>query len=114
MQTVIFVPSLTLRNDRYRSFCLCLNLLAEDVLERDGVGRELGDALTELLDRHLLLVEVEAEVGLAVDVRLLLEVKRSGSRSVELLGDGCGGVVEILKEIGLAQSLALRFMVQFI
>lgn len=47
---------------------LSLNLLAQDVLERVGISSELGDTLTELLDCHLVLVEVEAEFALAVDV----------------------------------------------
>jgi hypothetical protein len=68
-----------LTNDRYRSRPhLCLNLLAKDVLERHGVGCKLGNTLAELLNGHLVLVEVEAEVGLVVNVRLLLEVERAG------------------------------------
>jgi hypothetical protein len=53
---------------------LCLDLLTQDVLERDGVG-EFRDALAELLDGHLVLVEVKAEVGLVVDVALLLNIE---------------------------------------
>lgn len=49
-------------------------LLLEDVLEGHSIGGELADTFAELLDGHLVLVEVEAEVGLVVDVGLLLEV----------------------------------------
>lgn len=45
-----------------------LDLLLEDVLERLGISSKLGDALAQLLDGHLLLVEVEAEERLVVDV----------------------------------------------
>jgi hypothetical protein len=47
----------------------------EGVLEGDGIGGEFGDTLTELLDGHLVLVEVEAEEGLVIDVGLLLKVE---------------------------------------
>ena len=57
---------------------LCLNLLAQNVLQRHSVSSEFGDTLAQLLDSHLLLVEVKAEVGLAVDIRLLLDVERLG------------------------------------
>lgn len=76
-------------------------LLLEDTLEGNGVSSELADTLTELLDGHLVLVEVEAEEGLIVDVGLLLEVQSSGLLSVELLGDGLLGVEEVLKQVGL-------------
>lgn len=80
---------------------LCLDLLLQDVLEGDGVSGELGDTLTELLDGHGLLVEVEAEESLVVDVGLLGDVEAGGVGGVELLGDGGGGVVEVLEEVGL-------------
>ena len=66
---------------------LCLDLLAQDVLESDGVSSKLGDALTELLDGHLVLVEVEAELSLVVDVGLLLKVELASILGDELLGD---------------------------
>lgn len=78
-----------------------LKLGLDDVLEGDGVSRELADALTELLDGHLVLVEVEAEAGLAVDVALLLEVEGAGAGGVELLGNRGIGVQEVLEEVGL-------------
>ena len=76
-------------------------LLLDDVLESDGISSELADTLAELLDGHLILVEVEAESRLIVDVGLLLEVKRSGLGGIELLGDGLAGVEEFLKKVGL-------------
>lgn len=79
---------------------LCLELLLQDVLERHRVRRELGDAFSELLHGHLLLVEEEAEVSLIVDVRLLLNVQRAGLRCVELLGHCVLGVEQILEQVG--------------
>jgi hypothetical protein len=83
---------------------LSLNLLAQDVLERDSVRRELGDTLAELLNRHLVLVEVETEVSLVVNVRLLLQVERVSLGSIELLGDCILGVIELLEQVGLKMS----------
>lgn len=80
---------------------LLLDLGLDDILEGDGISGELGDTLSELLNSHLVLVEVEAESGLVVDVSLLLKVEGSGAGSVELLGDGSVGVEELLKEVGL-------------
>lgn len=97
---------------RYRNNLRLLNLLLENVLEGNGVSRELGDTLAELLDGHLLLVEVEAEGGLVVDVGLLLDVEAGSVGSIELLGDGLLGVVEILKKVGL-RSVSIRFFRQF-
>ena len=76
---------------------LCLDLLAEDVLERHGVGGEFGDTLAQLLDGHLVLVEVEAEVGLVINVRLLRDVKRAGVGCIQLLGDRVLRVEELLE-----------------
>lgn len=76
-------------------------LALEGSLEGVGVGGELADTLAQLLDGHLVLVEVEAEGGLVVDVGLLLDVEGGGGGSVELLGDGLGGVEEILEKGGL-------------
>jgi hypothetical protein len=53
---------------------LCAKLGRKDVLEGDGIGGKFGNTLAQLLDRHLVLVEVEAEQRLVVDVRLLLDV----------------------------------------
>ena len=84
-----------------RSTSRLLDLLPKDVLQRHGIGSELGDTLTQLLDRHLVLVEVEAEESLVVEVVALLKVQRGSLRCVELLGDGFLGVVELLKQFGL-------------
>lgn len=77
---------------------LRLDLLLQQILQRHRVGRELGDALAQLLNRHLLLVEVEAERGLVVDVRALGDVQLGRALRVELLGDRRLGVVELLEE----------------
>lgn len=79
----------------------CLDLGLEDVLQRHGVGRELGDPLAQLLHAHGVLVEVEAEVGLVVDVRFLLDVEGGGAGGVELLGNRGGGAHHLLEEVGL-------------
>lgn len=76
-------------------------LLLDDVLKGDSIGGELADTLTQLLDGHLLLVEVEAEERLVADVRLLLDVERRGGGGVELLGDGVVRVDELLQQVGL-------------
>jgi hypothetical protein len=90
------------QDDRYRTNTLrLLDLLTEDVLEGDSIGSEFRDTLAELLGSHLVLVEVEAEGGLVVDVALLLNVKRVGLGSIELLGNGLCGVVQLLEKVGL-------------
>lgn len=90
------------QNDRYRTAALrLLDLLTEDVLEGNSIGGEFRDTLAELLGSHLVLVEVEAEGSLVVDVALLLDVKRVGLGSIELLGNGLCGVVQLLEEVGL-------------
>jgi hypothetical protein len=76
---------------------LCLDLLAQNVLEGNGISREFRDALAKLLDGHLVLVEEEAELGLVVDVGLLLEVKVVGIGGIELLGNVVLRVVKLLK-----------------
>ena len=90
------------QKNRYRTTALrLLDLLTEDVLEGNSIGSEFRDTLAELLGGHLVLVEVEAEGGLVVDVALLLNVKRVGLGGIELLGNGLGGVVQLLEEVGL-------------
>jgi hypothetical protein len=90
-------------------FILSLNLLAEDVLEGNGISREFRDALAELLDGHLVLVEVESELGLVVDVGLLLEVEVGGVAGVEFLGNRVLRVVELLEQVGLNKTLVYAF-----
>ena len=93
---------------------LSLDLLSEDVLECVGISSELGDTLAQLLDGHLLLVEVEAEVALAVDVCLLLNIERVSLGSIELLGHAVLGVVQLLEKVGLLQSVqSLGFSIQW-
>jgi hypothetical protein len=75
-------------------------LFLEDALESDSISSELADTLSELLNSHLVLVEVEAEESLVLDVRLLLDVERRGLRSIELLRDRLGGVEEVLEQVG--------------
>lgn len=56
----------------------------------------------KLVEGHLVLKESPAELGLVVDEGDLLELLSagSGSLSIELLGDGRGVVLELLKERG--------------
>lgn len=77
------------------------DLLLEDILKGDSVGSKLADTLAQLLDGHLLLVEVEAEQRLVANVRLLGDVEGRGVGGVELLGHAVVGVEELLKEVGL-------------
>jgi hypothetical protein len=74
-------------------------LFLEDALESDSISSELADTLSELLNSHLVLVEVEAEESLVFDVRLLLDVQRRGLRSIKLLGDRLRGVEEVLEQV---------------
>lgn len=93
-QNILFVFLLLFPN-------LLGELLFDDLLEGDSISSELADTFPELLDRHLVLVEVEAECGLVVDVGLLLQVERGSGGSVELLGYCRAGVVELLEEVRL-------------
>lgn len=100
------------KSNQKSQFCLLAaylrgQLLLEDVLEGDGIGSKLADTLAQLLDGHLVLVEVESEEGLVVDVGLLLEVQGRGAGSVQLLGDGLVGVEELLKKVGLKKRVML-------
>jgi hypothetical protein len=88
-------------------FHLSGELALEERLEGLGVGSELGDTITELLDGHLVLVEVEAEESLVVDVRLLLDVETGGLGGIELLGDVVVGVEEVLKQVGLSKGVSV-------
>lgn len=80
---------------------LCLNLGLEDILQRNSIGSKLADSLTQLLNSHLVLVEVESEVRLVVDIGLLFDVEGLGVGSVELLGNGVGGTLQLFKKVGL-------------
>lgn len=78
-----------------------LNLLTENVLEGDGVGSKLADALAELVHGHGLLVKVEAESRLIVKVRLLLNVERRSVLGIKLLRHLVGAVVQRLEKVWL-------------
>lgn len=80
---------------------LCGDLLPDDVLQGNGISGELADTLAQLLDSHPVLVEVEAEERLVLDVRLLLDVEGGSLARVKLLGDGLGGVEELVQQLGL-------------
>ncbi len=73
---------------------LCvLNLRPQDAFERDCVSGELRDPFPQLLDRHLVFVEVEAVQRLVVEVVALGDVEGLGVLGVELLRYFLGGVV---------------------
>lgn len=80
---------------------LVLELGLEDLLQGLGVSSELADTLAQLLDGHLVLVEVEAECRLVVEVALLLDLEVVGVVSLELPWHGLGGVLELLEQVGL-------------
>lgn len=80
---------------------LRLDLLLQQLLQGDGVRRELGDALAQLLHRHLVLVEVEAEERLVVQVAALGDVQRRRARRVQLLGHRRRRVVQFLQQARL-------------
>lgn len=90
---------------------LSLDLLLQQLLQGDGVSRELGDTLTQLLDRHLVLVEVEAEERLVVQVAALGDVQVGSTSRVKLLGDRVLGVVQLLQEVGLEVSVSLPIQI---
>ena len=80
---------------------LTLNLLPQYPFERDRIRREVGDALTQLVDGHGVLVEVEAEERLVREVGLLLDVKALRVACIELFRHVGGGVEEIFEKFGL-------------
>jgi hypothetical protein len=86
---------------------LVLELLLEDTLQGLGVSSELADTLAQLLDGHLVLVEVEAEDGLVVDVGLLLDLEVVRVIGLELPWHGVGGVLELLEQVGLGSVLVM-------
>ena len=67
----------------------------QNPFERDRVRCELGDALTQLVHGHGVLVEVEAEERFVGEVGLLLDVERLCVVGVELLRDVVCGIVEV-------------------
>lgn len=79
---------------------LSLDLGLEELLQGNSISSELGDTLTQLLNSHSLLVEVEAEMNLVVEVLALRDVKRSSAGSVKLLGHSSSRVVQVLQQVG--------------
>jgi hypothetical protein len=90
---------------------LSLNLTLQSLLQSNRISSKLADTLAELVNGHWVLVEVESEVGLVVNVRLLLDVKVGGILGLELLWDWVGGVLELLEEVWLFLSLAYAFCI---
>ena len=86
---------------------LCgLELLLQVILERNSISSEFADTLTQLLNSHGILVEVESEVGFVVNVGLLWEVQALSVCGIELLRNGFGGGLQLFEEVGLyADSL---------
>jgi hypothetical protein len=74
------------------------HLLLDNVLELVGSSRERRDTVTELLNGHLVLVEVEAVLGLVVEVLELGEVEALRVLGVELRRYLILGVVELLEK----------------
>ena len=100
--SILKINTIELNRSSKKSAHLCLNLGLEGILEGDGISGELADTLAELVNGHWVLVEVEAEVGLVVNVRLLLQVERAGVGRIQLLGDRVLRVVELLEQVGLS------------
>lgn len=86
-------PSFTHRPLQHHS-----HLLRQEVLQLHRSGRKRRDAIPQLLHRHLLLVELEPELGLVVEVGLLLDVETVGVAGLELGGHGVFAVVELFEE----------------
>lgn len=82
-------------------YLFLLNLLLEDILERNRVSCEFRNSLSEFLNRHGLLIEVEAEERFVFKVSFLLNVECGCAFRVELLLNFIVGVVKIFEEIRL-------------
>lgn len=79
---------------------LCLlDLLPENALQCDCIRRKLADTFSELLNRHLLLIEVEAEQRFVVDISALGNVQLVGIISEQLLGHLVCRVIEVLEQV---------------
>lgn len=65
---------------------LSINLLAEDVLQCDGISSKFRYAFPQLLNSHCLFVEIETEQRLVVDVGFLWDVESRGVFSVQFQG----------------------------
>ena len=77
------------------------DLLLQDPLECHGISSELRDTFPQLLHGHDLLVEIEAEIGLVVEIGFLGNVECLCVRSDQLLGNLFLRVIEVFKVIGL-------------
>jgi len=95
------ISQFPIRSSPHQSVNLREHLLLDNVLELVGSSRERRDAVTELFNSHLVLVEVEAVLGLVVEVLELGEVEALCVLCVELLRNLVLGVVELLEEGGL-------------
>ena len=81
--------------------CLRRKLLLEDFLQGLAVLGELLDALVELVERHLVLEERPAELGLVVDERHLRDRLGLGrARRVQLLRYGFARLLQLLEQCG--------------
>lgn len=80
---------------------LSLDLGLQHALEGVSILAEALDTLRQLVDGHLVLLEVLVVRRAVADVGLLLDVEGGSSGGVELLGDRGGAVVELLEEFGL-------------
>ena len=81
--------------------CLRRELLLEDLLQGLAVLGELLDALMELVERHLVLEERPAELGLVVDERHLRDRLGLGrARRVQLLRYGLARLLQLLEQCG--------------
>lgn len=78
-----------------------LNLLAENVLQGDGISCEFRDAFPEFLHSHGLFVEIESEKRLVFNVRLLGDVESRGIFGVQLLRNFVLRIEKILEQIWL-------------
>jgi hypothetical protein len=88
---------------------LCLlNLLPQDILQRHRISRKLTNPLPQLLHRHSILIEVEPEVTLIIDIRLLLDVKIVRIFRAQLLLHFFIGVEEFFEEVGLWVRRSVR------
>lgn len=78
-----------------------LDLLLKLLLQGHRIRSKLRDALAQLLRSHGVLVEVEAELGLILDVGALRYIQFCGVSRVQLLRHWVGRVIQLLQEVRL-------------
>lgn len=78
-----------------------LDLLAENVLQSDGISSEFRDAFPEFLNSHCFFVKIESEQRFVLNVRLLWDVESCGIFGVQLLRDFVLRIEKILKQVRL-------------